>query len=92
MIYANAGKIDKFPPLSYFTTDIRTLTLADHQLTSIPQNGIAGLFRLSDVHLNDSKIRGFPNFTHCGKLNVLHFERKQLSYIPNQIKIQIKSN
>ena len=84
MLKANTGTMDTFPLLSSLTTDVQSLELADHLLTIIPQEAIARLFDLNDVHLNDNKIRNFPNFSHCTKLTLLRFERNDLSYIPRQ--------
>ena len=45
-IFANWGTTDKFPTLSSLTTDVEKLSLADHQITAIPSEAIAGLVEL----------------------------------------------
>ena len=47
-----------------------------------PQNTIAGLYKLREFFMNWNKIRNFPKFSHCGKLNVLEFQHNESSYIP----------
>ena len=84
MMSANTGTMDTFPPLSSLTPEVHDLALADHQLTTIPQEAIAGLFKLAKVILNDNIIRNFPNFSHCKQLYFLQFESNQLSYIPRE--------
>ena len=83
-IFANTGTMDTFPTLSSLTTDVEKLSIADHQITVIPTESIAGLVELKEVSLYGNKIRNFPNFSHCVKLSVLRFERNQLSYIPRE--------
>ena len=83
-INAEIGIMDTFPHLSSLTPHIQILAFAGHQLTTIPQEAVAGLFKLREIFLNKNEIRYFPNFSHCTKLTLLRFERNQLSYIPRQ--------
>ena len=83
-INAQFGTMDTFPHLSSLTPHIQILALPGHQLTIIPQEAVAGLFKLREIFLNKNEIRNFPNLSHCTGLTLLRFEHNQLSYIPRQ--------
>ena len=83
-IYANTGTMDRFPPMSSLTPSIQILAFAEHQLATMSQEAIVGLFELQEVIMYKNKINNFPNFSHCGKLTLLRFDHNQLSYIPKE--------
>ena len=60
-IKANTGTMYKLPNMSSLTPHIEILDFAKHQLTSIPQKAIAGLFELRELLMNNNKIMNFPN-------------------------------
>ena len=81
-ILANTGTMDTFPPISSLTPNIQILAFAEHQLVTIPQKAVAGLFELHELIMSKNIIKIFPNFSHCKKLTLLRFEHNDLSYIP----------
>ena len=81
---ASWGSMNKFPPLTSLTSDIKLLEFNRHQLTVIPQKAVAGLFELYEVRLKDNKMKNFPNLSHWKKLTILHFEGNVLSHIHRQ--------
>ena len=83
-IFANTGTMDTFPPMSPLTPRIEVLAFSKHQLTTISQNAVAGLYELRELFMNWNKIRNFPNFSQCGKLNLMQLKHNELSYIPRQ--------
>ena len=83
-IVANSGRMDTFPPISSLTPNIEVLAFAGHQLTTIPQKAVAGLFELKSLIMSKNIIKNFPNFSHCKKLTLLKFEHNELSYVPRK--------
>ena len=85
--YGSMPKLEqwtRFHACFLWTPHIQILAFVGHQLTTIPQEAVAGLFKLREIFLNKNEIRNSPNFNHCIKLTLLWFERNQLSYIPRQ--------
>ena len=84
LLVSNKGRLDTFPPLSSLTKIIRSVSFTEHQITTITQEAVSGLFELYELHLDFNNITNFPNFSHCTKLSKLFFVQNQLSYIPRQ--------
>ena len=84
LLLLGMGTADKFPLLSNSSTSLSWISMPNQKFKNIPDEAVAGLFRLGFLQLKNNEINNFPNFSHCKRLTRVHLENNKIPHIPRE--------
>ena len=76
-------QIIKFPDFSFAPTSLETLKLEDNYITNIPEDHIAGLSTLRELHIGSNILTSLPDLSFMTQLESLQIENNQLVSMPD---------
>ena len=78
------GTVDRFPLLSSSSPSLSWVSMPNQKFPTIPEEAVAGLFKLGVLILTNNEINNFPNFSHCKRLTKIYLDKNRISNIPRE--------